>query len=215
MARGGRGGGRGGGARGGRGGHHGRGGGIKIPDRFAIPLMILLFLFGILSDGGSTAEYEESTFRSYTAGQYDQAFGSSTAYEDNLLIAVAVSGDNYEFHYLAWVGDHVKDGIYDLLGGNDAALGEAMNTFVSRDYEATMTSDLVQVMTRMTQRIEEKGLGGSFSCQEERSGVESHLVNRSQLSIDEAAVNAALADFTARTGIPVVVVVEDMTDLFG
>ena len=44
---------------------------------------------------------------------------------------------------------------------------------------------------------------------------ESHLVNYTDLALTEATVNDSLSAFTETTGIPAVIVVEDMETVFG
>jgi hypothetical protein len=42
----------------------------------------------------------------------------------------------------------------------------------------------------------------------------SHVTNRSNLSVSEETINNALAAFTAETDIPIVIVIDDMDDVF-
>ena len=69
----------------------------------------------------------------------------------------------------------------------------------------------------MGTRIENKGLSSSFksSCKDENhTPVESHLTNKTALPLTEQTVNDALTSFTEQTGISVVLVVEDIDDVF-
>lgn len=163
-----------------------------------------------------TVWYDEEKFQDYADQQYAAEFGRSSAYEDNLLIVFLVDENHSDFYYIAWVGDHIDTDINYMLGGNDTELGQAMNACINiTSYKYSLDSNLAQVMNEMTEEIKALGLDGSFSCQEDHVQVDSHLTNHSELSLTAATVNDALAAFTDATGIPAVIVVEDVTDVFG
>lgn len=193
---------------------------------FALVLIFILFLgFYILmptSSGyveampESGAYYNEESFQDFADSMYAKEFGSSSAYEDNLLIAVLVDESYTDYYYIAWVGDHIVTHINYMLGNNDTELGQTMNACISTSsYKYSLDSNLAQVMESMTSQIQDLGLASSYSCTEDHAQVTSHLTNRSSLEMTEATVNDALTAFTEATGIPVVIVVEDMEDVFG
>ena len=160
--------------------------------------------------------YDEEKFQDFANSQYKAEFGKSSAYEDNLLITVLTSDDYYNFYYIAWVGDHIDYEINSLLGDNYTTLGVLMENNISdTNYKYSLDSDLARVMQELTAEIQSMGLEDSFTCSENHAQVKSYLTNRSQIDMTEATVNAALTDFTDATGIPVVIVVEDMDDVFG
>lgn len=183
-------------------------------------LVVLFFLFSVVRSGVTvqvSGSYDEETFQDYANRQYQAEFGSSSAYEDNLLITVLIDDEEcYDYYYIAWVGDHVVTDINHMLGNNNTELGQAMNACISTSsYKYSLDSNLAQVMQMMTQEIQALGLTDSFTCTEEHIQVTSHLTNHTNLDMTEATVNDALAAFTEATGIPVVIVVEDMDDVFG
>ena len=61
-----------------------------------------------------------------------------------------------------------------------------------------------------------KGLGydSSFSTQNSGTKVTSHMNNKTAIELNDTTVNNALAEFTGETGIPVVIIVEDIEDVF-
>ena len=179
----------------------------------AITLLILvLWIFGaVFSDG-----YDEEKFQDFANSQYEAEFGRSSAYEDNLLITVLVNEDYYNYYYIAWVGDHIDYEINCLMGNNDTALGQAMeNSISSSSYKYSLDSDLAHVMQTMTRKVQELRLESSFTCAENHGGIRSHVTNLANIELTESTINGALEEFTDATGIPVVIVVEDMTDVFG
>ena len=127
-----------------------------------------------------------------------------------------VDDDYYNFYYIAWVGDHIDYEINALLGNNDTALGQTMERCISStNYKYSLDSDLARVMATMTDEIQSLGLTDSFTCSEDHAQVKSRLKNMSHLDMTASTVDEALAAFTDATGIPVVIVVEDMDAVFG
>ena len=166
---------------------------------------------------GGIVQYDEEKFQDYADACYAQEFGKSTTYEDHILITVLVNPENYtEFYYMAWVGDHVATQINYQFGGNDTELGRAMLGCVNQNnYKYSIDSNLAQVMEVMTVNVQALGLADSFKCQESHASIPSHLTNKSALSLTASTVDTALAEFTEATGISVVIVVDEMEDVFG
>ena len=187
-------------------------------------MLILAVLVRILNFGnvgldwgsdGYSDNYNETKFQDYANNQYAAAFGGSDAYEDNMLITVLVADDYYTVYSIAWVGDHINYQINEMMGNNDTALGQAMNNSISAtNYKYSLDADLARVMQTMTGHAKALGLDNSYTCMEENRQIESYLINYSHLEMTEATVNEALAAFTEATGIPVVIVVEDMDEVF-
>lgn len=185
-------------------------------------IFVLIFLFSlvgnIFSGNGSFTyvEYDEEVFQDYTNGQYQKEFGSSSAYEDNILLVFLTSEECYDYYYIAWVGDHIVTDINFMLGNEYTELGEAMSQCINASsYKYSLDSNLAQVFETLTEQIGALGLESSFDCDEEHIQVQSHLTNYTDLPMTEETVDEALAAFTDATGIPVVVVVEDMEEVFG
>lgn len=186
-----------------------------------ILIVFLMFMFSAISGNGIDVEiagsYDEEKFQDYANHQYEEEFAGSSAYEDNLLITVLVEDEEYyNFYYIAWVGDHIAADINYLMGNNDSFLGDAMNSNISAtSYKYSLDSDLARVMHQLTQEVQSLNLTDSFTCTENHHQVRSHLTNHSDLEMTESTVNEALNAFTDATGIPVVIVVEDMNAVFG
>ena len=171
--------------------------------------------FTDVTSGGSV-KYDENTFQDYADAQYRAEFGKSTAYEDNLLLVVLVDEDYYDYHYIAWVGDHIHSDINKLFGNEQTEFGRAMNANVNvNSYKYSLDTNLAHVVEQMTKTIEQKNLTSSFYCEENHIQVNSHVTNKTDLAITEDTVNRALKEFTDETGIPVVLVVDDAEDVFG
>lgn len=166
-----------------------------------------------LSQGGNV-QYNEEALQDYADSQYAALFGSE-AYEDNMLIVFLTHEDNYNYSYIAWVGDHVVSDVSNLMGNNYTALGQAMEQCINAsNYKYSLDANLAQVMERLTLQVQGMNLESCFSCQENTAQTSPGLRNYSALSLTEATVNDAIAEFTQVTGIPTAIVVEDIEEVF-
>lgn len=184
-----------------------------------IVVVFVIAIFGssfeTLKNGG-TITYNENKFQDYANSQYMAEFGSSPAYEDNILIVFLTYEDYNEYDYIAWVGDNIKYDINVLFGAEGTELGRAMYSEVNQtSYKYSLDSNLAAVMRKMKEKIASLGLGSSFEKQYEHGGIKSHSKNYTEVALSAETLDAALVEFTDSTGIPVVVVVEDAVDVFG
>lgn len=169
--------------------------------------------FVSVSEGGIVF-YDEEAFQDYADSQYAAEFGG-TAYEDNILLVVLTDESSSNYCYIAWVGDHIDTDINYMFGSDGTELGSAMNICINNaNYKYSLDSNLAQVVGRMQRHVTDLGLESAFTCNETRES-ESHLTNRSNLALTEDTVNTALENFTQATGIPMVIVVDEMEDVFG
>ncbi len=193
---------------------------IMVP---VVLLLIITTFFGnaissLFGGGGgmTVISYDENTFQAYADACYAEEFGNSTAYEDNILLVFLTDEECYDYYYIAWVGDHIKTDINYLFGNNQTALGRAISASVNpSSYRYSLDSNLAQVVEGMQAQIEAISQGSSFKCNENHVQITSHLTNKTDLPMTEATLNEALEEFTEKTGIPMVIVVDDMADVFG
>lgn len=191
-------------------------------------LVVALMFFSVLGGLGSSLStvasggnltYDENVFQDYADKQYAAAFGSSTAYEDNLLLVFLVEDEEYwDYAYIAWVGDHIDTRINDMFGNEQTTFGVAVtNSIAESSYKYSLDSNLARVVENMENQIMAKNLASSFkaSCKDANHvQVAPHMVNKTALPLTEQTVNDALASFTEQTGISVVLVVDDIDDVF-
>lgn len=214
MARGGRGGGRSGGgfrSSGSRGGYHGRGSSNPIAAILSIILLVIAEI--IPSCGGNSAVYSESKLEAAASAQYESSFRQTDAPEDGLLLYFVEYDDDQEFYYIAWVGDHIRDESYDLLGDNSTQLGQILLQEVDALYTFSLSEDLTTSVTRLGEALQQIP-GSHHTCDDDRSGCPSGLINLSDQDLDGTAIHQAILAFTEATGIPLVLVVEDAEDIF-
>ena len=191
------------------------------------PIFVLMFLFvwfGSMAGSCSYVEVETNETPAYSADaigdyadeQYAAAFGLTDDYEDHMLLVFLTEPECYDYYYIAWVGDHVKEDVAELLGNNQTALGRALGASVNaQSYEYSLDRDLAKVFSHLADQITSLALDGNHSCGTPDNSVNSHVVNRTTLPLSEQTLNEALEDFTQKTGISTVVVVEDMSDVLG
>lgn len=203
-----------------------------------IPIILIIFIViaiisAVSSSQSNTAEkeyittemetneyseynYDENTFQDYADKQYATEFGSSDAYEDNiLLVFLAEDEEYYDYYYIAWVGDHIVTDINYMFGNEETELGTAISdSITTSSYKYSLDSNLAQVIEAMENQIVSKGFVSSYSCSEKHIQVESHLTNYSKIELTEDTVNTALQSFTDSTGIPIVIVVDDIANVF-
>jgi hypothetical protein len=93
-----------------------------------IAASLIISSFGSLMQGG-TVNYNEEVFQDYANAQYIEAFGDSTAYEDNILIVLLVEDEEYyDYNFIAWVGDHIDRDINYMFGNEQTELGRAIRS---------------------------------------------------------------------------------------
>lgn len=194
---------------------------------FVLPILFFLLIAALFGNqnSGSTMHpepdynynsgsivYDEGRLEDYASARYDDAFSRYDAYEDDLLLCFVVWEDRSDFSYLTWVGDHISNEAYAMLGGNDTELGLILERYVQYGYSDTLTDDLCRALNALAAELEDLDI---YTCGEDHSGTPSSFKNRSDLWIDEYLIEEAIDDFTERTGIPFALVIAEAEDVFG
>jgi hypothetical protein len=106
--------------------------------------------------------------------------------------------------------------INEMFGAEETVFGRAViNAVNTSSYKYSLDSNLASVMNTMQTRVLQLGLNDSFTCRENHRQVTSHVTNKTDLEITEETLNSALVSFTEATDIPVVIVVDEMEEVFG
>lgn len=170
--------------------------------------------FGNLLSGGAL-RYDEAAFQAYADKQYAAEFPSQAEYEDNLLLVFLTNDDANEYYAIAWVGDNVNSEIRMMFGGEGSALQQTMENYINESYYAySLDSNLADVMRVMTDKASPQSGGSDAAPNGESAAKKSHVTNRSGLSVTEETVNRALRDFAKKTGVPTVIVIDRMENVF-
>lgn len=183
-----------------------------------ILVVVVVLIFSVFSGAfqGTIVSYDEDALQDYADEQYTEAFGSSSAYEDNILLVFLTDEEYYDYSYIAWVGDHLVTDINFMFDSQSSEFSQAVSSSLNVDsYKYSLDSNLAAVVETMEQKITETEFESSFKCNEKHNQVDSYLKNDTDIKMTDDTVNSALTSFTESTGIPMVIVVEDMSDVFG
>ena len=166
--------------------------------------------------GESGIVYDEATMQDYANDKYEQYFGTSSAYEDNILLVFLANEAADGYYTIAWVGDNIDYSINEMFG-EYSEYGAALSRFISTDYFGySLDTDFARVIDEMTSSIEALGLESSFVSDSDKTNVPaSRLVNLTGFDLTADVVDTALNNFTAETGIPCVVVIDYVERVFG
>ncbi len=166
--------------------------------------------------GQSGVVYDEGTMQDYADEKYQQYFGTSSAYEDNILLVFLTNEAADGYYTIAWVGDNIDYSI-NAMFGEYSEYGDALYQHINTDYFGySLDTDFARVIDEMTKSIEALGLTSSFVGESDKSAVaESKFVNLTGFELTADVVDSALNNFTAKTGIPCVTVVDYAERVFG
>lgn len=170
----------------------------------------------VATESNEYVVYDEATFQNFANTEYASAFGTSSAYEDNLLLVFLTNDTADGYYAIAFIGDNVKSEISNMFGDETTEFGIAVLGNINSEYYAySLDSNIAAVIDTMSAHVERLGLDSSFNKDSDHSSMtRSQLVNKTSLSMTKATVEDALTDFTTATGIHTVVVVEDMAEVF-
>lgn len=188
-----------------------------------ITIIITAMLISMLADGfgsilnGGRIVYDEKEFERYANNAYISEFGTSSATEDNILIVFLTNEDYDGYYTIAWVGDNVQYKINESFGDQTTAFGSAMHSSINSEYyEFSLASNLAMAVSKMTGTVEGMGLTSSFITKKDHGNMTpSHVTNKSELALNEETVNVALREFTEKTEIPMVIVIDTVENVFG
>lgn len=182
----------------------------------AFAFIMIMSALGTLFSGGGV-HYNERVFQDYAAMQYEAEFGDSgDAYEDNLLIVFLTNEEADGYYTIAWIGDNVRMEISDLFGNEYTTFGRVMIDSIGEDYTYSLSSNLARAMEKMTDYVERQGLdSGFYDHYSHARSPESHVTNLSTINVNENTVERSLTEFTESTGIPAVIVIDSMENVFG
>lgn len=196
---------------------------ITIVIAALVIIFVIMFLFGNITNvqytNVSQAEviYDEAAMQDYANEKYKEYFGSSTAYEDNILLVFLTNETADGYYTIAWVGDNIKTEINEMFG-EYTEYGEYMSQYINTNYYAyTLDTNLADVVNAMTESISGLKAGSSFKIDYDHDDfAESQVINYDDgLEFSKEIVDSALQNFTKTTGIPCVIVIDTVEKVFG
>jgi hypothetical protein len=104
-----------------------------------------------------------------------------------------------------------------MFGNEYTDFGIQMLREVPDYHKYSISQNLANVFDTLGDKIVSMGLDSSFKSTDDHSKMtESHVTNHSNyLSVNNDTVNSALVEFTEKTDIPIVIVIDDMEDVIG
>lgn len=159
--------------------------------------------------------YDEVVMQAYANDNYRKYFIDYDNYENNILLVFLTNEDCDGYYTIAWVGDNINFDINEMFG-EYTEYGQALTNHINQDYYAySLDTDLAAVIKEMTRSITEFGLETPFNNEfADYQMPSSKLDNNTALEMNTELVDSALADFTAQTGIPCVIVVDSAEKVF-
>ena len=180
---------------------------------FMIPKEGITINFGEEATNG--VAYDEARMQDYANDKYMQYFGNTSAVEDNILLVLLTNEACNGYYTIAWVGDNIADDINNMFG-EYTEYGEALYNNIDEYFSYSLDSDIADVVEAMTDHITKLGLDSSFYWESDRSNLaEPKFINMTTMDLTTEIVHKALTDFTRKTGIPMVVVVDSAEEVFG
>ena len=187
-------------------------------------LIVALFIFGTVTTtlshvaSGGVVSYDEEVFQEYVLDQYDAEFGASKQYESNLLVVLLTNENTHGYYYMAAAGYYVQDDVADFFADGSGSLNRVFEQSINdQSYQNTLSGDLVSLVSKLTRTVEGLQDGDTALKPGKTSDTEisSHVTDYSGYVKDRQYVDEVLAEFTATTDVPIVIVVEDMETVFG
>ncbi len=191
------------------------------------PFIVLFFIFVMISslipscsvqwqETDAMPEYNAKIVEGYADEQYAAMFGLSDDYEDHMLLVLLTEPGCTDYYYVAWLGDHVDYDIKAMFGNNQTELGRTLAATISQSsYEYSLDSDLAAAIGHMTDKVTALQLEKPLSCGNAGKDMTYAFLNYTELPLTAQTVTDALRDFTVETGLSLVVVVEDVADVYG
>lgn len=193
-----------------------------------IPIILVLFIISLLTNlfgsvgssisnvaNGGDYVTDNSVIEEYAMRQYANEFAEAVEYEDNILITFLVDENCEDFYTIAIVGYNIDDSINSMFGGKYTEYGQQLTGNLNPNYKETLSRNLAATVRGMTDNVVNLKLKSSFYDDEGSPGdYRSHVTNLSSLEVNEETINSALLEFTKETDIPIVIVIDDMGDVF-
>lgn len=164
---------------------------------------------GNIASGGSS-KYSEKQFQDFASAEYAKHFSSS---EKGMMIVFLTDEDATGYYTIAWVGDDIPTPIYNEMGDETTAFGRIMLDNINSEFHAhSLAKNLTAAVEDLRDYLAHNYDPVDFASQ--MANFDSRITNYSRLSIQEGNINNALKSFHHTTGIPMVIVVQNMEDVF-
>lgn len=191
--------------------------GMMIMPVFLI-IFSLILLMSVLGSVGSSVSnvvggghhyYDESTLSDYADYHYYKEFGDSSDAEDNILLVFLINETRDGYDSIAWVGDNIPKDVYYMFGGEGTEYYYHVQSNILEEYDYSLSKNLATVIEEMGEEITDNNL-----AYDNKSNSPSHVRNYTELNVNQDTINNALQKFTDETNIPLVLVIDDIEDVY-
>lgn len=193
---------------------------VLFPLLLTIFAVIVFFIYlpptvQTVRDGGKTV-YSDQVADFYRTDAYNDLFEKSSAKEDNLLIVYLVNDEGNQFYCMSKLGANVSGSVTKLFGNEESEFGKIVKGSMDEQFKDTFSGSLCTIVDSMGDKIQALNLSSPFTADSDKSALaESKVINKSSLSVSEIDINASLVAFTEDTGIPAVIVIDEIETVFG
>ena len=164
--------------------------------------------FTNIKNGGSV-NYDFEEMQDYCYQEYTELFGES---EDCILIVFVTNEANDAYEHESLMGTNLPLATQNKWKSNYSSV---MDSKVDTLYKNSLFSDLTMVVKTMQSVLLNSSNDYPIDSGERAEGIDSKVVNKSELDLPFASLEAQLEEFSEATGIPIAVVVDDAVDVFG
>ena len=195
---------------------------ILFPAIITVICIVVFFLYlsptiKICKDGGSIV-YNDSAAIKYRDDEYAKYFSDTSNEKNSILIVYLVEDKDSkydQFFCISKSGENISDKITVEFGNNESSFGKAVLSSIDDKYASSFGGDIAAVMDIMKDKIATLEISSSFKTADTVPDISvSKVVNYSPLTFSEEAVNDAIEGFSTSTGIPVVVIVDSIENVF-
>lgn len=166
--------------------------------------------FSVITSGGRII-YNEEALQDYAYGEYKKLYGEN---EDAILVTLLIEDEEYwDYVYTSMIGLHIKDEVAESFSPN-GAFGTYMTNNIDKFYKYSLAPDVSDAVEDVTETLTALSLDSYYNenCNCEPSTVTSKTLDRTEMGLNVAIIDAELSEFTEATGIPIILIIEDADD---
>lgn len=182
-------------------------------------LLLLCIPFFLSLFAGGVVEYDEKKFQEYSDSKYNEIYGDTNCYEDNILIVFLIDEEDYEGFYIsARVGSHVSSDVRYIFDRYKSFFETSANQEVNGYYKLSLDYDLSYVMDLCASEAPSYS-NYRNNCDCTSSGItrnsKSLVYNYSAIELNSNLLQASLDAFFNKTDVSISFVIDNMENVFG
>lgn len=199
---------------------------------FLLPLILIIIAIivffsvvmgavGAVGEGG-VVEYDYDKHSAYMDEQYAAAFDSTSShYEQNIVISFLINDDCNDYYVATWAGSYLAPAIDGMLrcdGSYPRSVIEqaCVDNISNSNFKGSFVYEVSRVVDTLTERIVALGLDSSFEYNTDyMADASASAAKNNTEAANDSALTEAVQNFTAQTGIGLLVTVDTMAAVLG